>query len=126
MFILYFTYFFYIFFFCSGLKEAGAKYVCRSTFVPELFDLLCLQKISQEPKTNIGRKAKISRSTKETNVFCEVNLDGVGLADVETGIGFLDHMICALSKHSHIDIALKCKGILEMFFLFGLNVCLID
>jgi imidazoleglycerol-phosphate dehydratase len=56
------------------------------------------------------RKAKIIRKTKETNIAVEVNLDGKGKYNIKTGIGFLDHMLEQLSKHSLIDITLKAKG----------------
>ena len=56
------------------------------------------------------RKAKISRKTKETRIAVEVNIDGKGRYKIETGIGFLDHMLEQLSKHSLIDISVKAKG----------------
>jgi len=57
-----------------------------------------------------GRSAFIERKTKETSISVRVNLDGKGVSTVDTGIGFLDHMIDAFSKHSRVDIAIKCKG----------------
>ena len=56
------------------------------------------------------RKGKISRKTKETSISAEVNIDGKGKYKIDTGIGFLDHMLEQLSKHSAIDINLKAKG----------------
>ena len=56
------------------------------------------------------RKAKISRKTKETKIDVELNIDGKGNYEINTGIGFLDHMLEQLSKHSSIDIKLKAKG----------------
>tara|TARA_B110000967_G_scaffold15861_1_gene15007 strand:+ start:1977 stop:2567 length:591 start_codon:yes stop_codon:yes gene_type:complete len=56
------------------------------------------------------RKAKISRKTKETSIAVEVNLDGKGKYKIDTGIGFLDHMLEQLSKHSLMDISVKAKG----------------
>ena len=56
------------------------------------------------------RKGKISRKTKETNISVDLNIDGKGKYKVNTGIGFLDHMLEQLSKHSLIDINLKAKG----------------
>ena len=56
------------------------------------------------------RKAKISRKTKETSIVVEVNIDGKGKYKIDTGIGFLDHMLEQLSKHSLIDINVKAKG----------------
>ena len=56
------------------------------------------------------RKAKISRKTKETNINVELNIDGKGKYKVDTGIGFLDHMLEQLSKHSSMDMNIKAKG----------------
>lgn len=56
------------------------------------------------------RTAKIVRRTLETDVVVEVNLDGSGRSDVETGYRFLNHMISTLSKHSLIDISLRAGG----------------
>lgn len=60
------------------------------------------------------RKAKISRKTRETDITAEVILDGKGIAQIETGIGFFDHMLTALSVHSGISISLKCIGDLNV------------
>ena len=56
------------------------------------------------------RKAKISRKTKETSISVEVNIDGKGKYKIDTGIGFLNHMLEQLSKHSLIDLSVKAKG----------------
>ena len=58
----------------------------------------------------MSRKAKISRKTKETSISVEVNIDGKGKYKIDTGIGFLDHMLEQLSKHSLMDISVKAKG----------------
>ena len=58
----------------------------------------------------MNRKAKISRKTKETSIVVEVNIDGKGKYKIDTGIGFLNHMLEQLSKHSLIDIFVKAKG----------------
>ncbi|MHC4617609.1 MAG: imidazoleglycerol-phosphate dehydratase HisB [Planctomycetota bacterium] len=60
------------------------------------------------------RTAQVHRQTKETNVSCELNLDGVGKYEIDTGIGFLDHMLTHLSKHSKIDLVVKAKGDLKV------------
>ena len=62
------------------------------------------------------RKARVERVTKETNVSASVNLDGAGKYDISTGIGFLDHMIEQLSRHSLIDVTLRAKGDLRIDF----------
>ncbi len=60
------------------------------------------------------RIAKVHRQTKETDITVELNLDGVGKYQIDTGIGFLDHMLCHLSKHGKIDMVVKAKGDLEV------------
>lgn len=60
------------------------------------------------------RKAKIERKTKETRIAVEVNLDGTGKYDVKTGIGFLDHMLEQLSRHSLMDLKVAAKGDLHI------------
>ena len=60
------------------------------------------------------RTAKIKQETKETKVELEINLDGVGKYKIDTGIGFLDHMLTHLSKHSKIDMSLNARGDLEV------------
>ncbi len=62
------------------------------------------------------RQATISRKTKETEITAAVDLDGTGAFDVSTGIGFLDHMLEQLARHSMIDITLKAKGDLHIDF----------
>ena len=57
------------------------------------------------------RKSEVKRKTKETEVVCSVNLDGVGNANINTGIGFFDHMLEIFSHHSLIDIDLKVIGV---------------
>jgi len=63
-----------------------------------------------------ARKATVERVTKETQIRGAVNLDGTGAYDVSTGIGFLDHMLEQLSRHSLIDLALHAKGDLHIDF----------
>jgi imidazoleglycerol-phosphate dehydratase len=60
------------------------------------------------------RKARIERKTKETQIAAEVNLDGTGVYSISTGVGFFDHMLEQLSRHSLIDIALTAKGDLHV------------
>lgn len=63
-----------------------------------------------------GRTASVARNTKETRIAVTVNLDGTGRYDISTGIGFLDHMLEQLSRHSLIDITLKARGDLHIDF----------
>ena len=60
------------------------------------------------------RKATVKRTTKETDVAVAVDLDGSGAASVATGIGFLDHMLDLLARHSRIDLDIKAKGDLHV------------
>ena len=60
------------------------------------------------------RQGKVERVTKETSISVEVNLDGGGIAKVNSGIGFLDHMLESFAKHSAIDLRLTAKGDLHV------------
>lgn len=60
------------------------------------------------------RTASIERKTKETSISVQVNLDGTGQYEIQTGIGFLDHMLEQISKHSLIDLKVKAKGDLHI------------
>jgi imidazoleglycerol-phosphate dehydratase len=60
------------------------------------------------------RIAKVNRKTKETSIEAEVNLDGKGIYKIDTGVGFLNHMLEQLSKHSLVDINLIAKGDLHI------------
>ena len=62
----------------------------------------------------MNRKAKLERVTKETQIKINLNIDGISKYTVNTGIGFLDHMLEQLSKHSGIDINLNAKGDLHI------------
>ena len=61
-----------------------------------------------------ARTATVSRKTKETDISVEINLDGTGKYDVSTGAGFFDHMLEQLSRHSLIDMTIRCKGDLHI------------
>ncbi len=60
------------------------------------------------------RTATVDRKTTETKVSCTINLDGTGAFDIKTGVGFFDHMMEQLSRHSLIDITLKADGDLHI------------
>jgi imidazoleglycerol-phosphate dehydratase len=66
---------------------------------------------SQTPK---ARQARVSRSTKETEITVELNIDGSGRYDVETGVPFLDHMLQIFSRHGFFDLAIQAKGDIEV------------
>lgn len=56
------------------------------------------------------RKAYLERKTKETDIKLSINLDGSGTSSIDTGSGFLDHMLTLFSKHSRFDLTVDCKG----------------
>lgn len=60
------------------------------------------------------RRKSLRRTTNETDITITLDLDGTGVADVATGIGFFDHMLAQIAKHGGIDLALRCKGDLEV------------
>lgn len=56
------------------------------------------------------RKSEISRKTSETDIILSIDLDGKGGSQIDTGIGFLDHMLTLFAKHGRFDLNIKCKG----------------
>jgi imidazoleglycerol-phosphate dehydratase len=70
--------------------------------------------MQKRSKSTDSRTATVNRRTKETKISATVDLDGSGAYDVSTGVGFLDHMIEQLARHSLIDISLKADGDLHI------------
>jgi imidazoleglycerol phosphate dehydratase HisB len=64
--------------------------------------------------TGALRRAEVSRKTSETTIELSLVIDGEGRADIKTGVGFLDHMLIALTKHARFDLTLRCDGDLEV------------
>lgn len=64
--------------------------------------------------SNINRTAKIDRKTKETSIRLSLNLDGSGMAELSSGIPFLDHMLEQIARHGLIDLSIKAHGDLEV------------
>jgi imidazoleglycerol-phosphate dehydratase len=62
----------------------------------------------------MARVAKIVRETAETKISLDLNLDGTGVSSISTGVGFFDHMLTLLAKHSLIDLSIRAKGDLEV------------
>ena len=60
------------------------------------------------------RKAEIIRTTKETDIYLSLDLDGKGVSDINSGCGFLDHMLTLFAKHGAFDLTVKCKGDTEV------------
>lgn len=58
----------------------------------------------------MGRSATVNRQTRETNVTVTLDLDGTGRADVQTGIGFFDHMLDGFARHGLFDLTVRCEG----------------
>jgi imidazoleglycerol phosphate dehydratase HisB len=61
-----------------------------------------------------SRRAEVKRTTKETDIHVNINLDGSGKSDISTGLKFFDHMLDQIAKHGLIDLELSCKGDLEV------------
>ena len=70
--------------------------------------------MNKSTETKKARCAEIKRKTAETQISVKLNLDGEGKCDIATGIGFLDHMLTLLAKHSFMDLTVKAKGDLEV------------
>jgi len=63
---------------------------------------------------DVTRRAQLERRTRETSIVVAVNVDGTGRADVQTGIGFLDHMLDAIARHGLFDLTVKAEGDLQV------------
>jgi imidazoleglycerol-phosphate dehydratase len=62
----------------------------------------------------MSRTARVERATSETKLVVELDLDGTGAADVSTGVGFYDHMLTSLAKHSGMDLTVRAEGDLHI------------
>lgn len=67
-------------------------------------------KLRMKESEKMNRVSEIRRTTGETDVFISINLDGTGKSSIDTGVGFLDHMLVLFSKHGRFDLTLNCKG----------------
>ncbi|MDR3704936.1 MAG: bifunctional histidinol-phosphatase/imidazoleglycerol-phosphate dehydratase HisB [Paludibacteraceae bacterium] len=88
------------------LKEAGLESSCA--LVTESWDKISEFLFAGE------RRATVQRTTKETDIYIELNLDGKGTAKVDTGLKFFDHMLEQIGKHSGLDLTIRVKGDLEV------------
>jgi imidazoleglycerol-phosphate dehydratase / histidinol-phosphatase len=86
----------------AGEFEANVYLITKSW--EEIYNLLKLP----------GRKITQSRSTKETEIKIELNLEGKGTANIKTGLGFFDHMLEQIARHGNVDLKIKCKGDLHI------------
>jgi imidazoleglycerol-phosphate dehydratase len=66
--------------------------------------------MTRQSEAILKRTATVTRTTKETAITLSLNIDGSGQAEIKTGIGFLDHMLTALSQHAGFDLTLHCTG----------------
>lgn len=66
------------------------------------------------PSLRSPRTARIERKTNETDIALTLSLDGTGNADVQTGVGFLDHLLTAFACHARFDLSLRCRGDLQI------------
>ena len=58
----------------------------------------------------MAREASVERNTKETEIKLKLNLDGTGYSDIETGVGFFDHMLDGFTRHGLFDLAIRVHG----------------
>ena len=75
------------------------------------------------------RVAEIKRTTKETDISLELNIDGTGVSDISTGIGFFDHMLTLFSRHGFFDLKLRATGDTEVDYhhtVEDVGICLGD
>lgn len=96
-------------------KNLGCKSIYIGTSVHPEADLTTMswEEIYKFLKAT-ERSAKIHRKTKETDIIVKLNLDGSGITDIHTGLGFFDHMLDQLGKHSGADLTVKVKGDLHI------------
>lgn len=103
----------------AGSKQAGSKQLgpkpagSKSTGLIQAKTRRALVAVAA-PRSGSGRVAQVRRTTKETDIQVRVNLDGAGRYQVSSGIGFLDHMLEQLSRHSLIDLQLTAHGDLHI------------
>ena len=90
----------------EALKEKGLEEVCALATTD--WDRIAEFLFAGE------RKAEVRRTTKETDIYVALNLDGNGACDISTGLGFFDHMLEQIGKHSGMDLTIRVKGDLEV------------
>lgn len=102
-------------------KNLGCKAILMNEVldVPEELKAICaLQSVNWDRIADFliagERSAEVSRTTKETDIYVSVNLDGKGICNINTGLGFFDHMLEQIAKHGLIDLTVQTKGDLEV------------
>src|SRR5690606_24985094 len=99
---------------CKGAHPPGNRTGNRAGMLVEGSRFHALQEGQPMASGKTRRSADFSRKTKETEISVSVDLDGSGRFDIETDVGFFDHMLEQLSRHSLIDITLRAKGDLHI------------
>lgn len=89
-----------------AVDEAGLAEVC--VLITDDWDKISEYLFAGE------RRAEVRRTTSETDVFVSLNLDGNGRGDISTGIGFFDHMLDQIARHSGIDLTVRCQGDIQV------------
>ncbi len=64
--------------------------------------------------TSIGRRATVSRTTRETDITVTIDLDGSGITEIDTGVGFYDHLLTSLAHHGLLDLTIRARGDLQV------------
>lgn len=102
-------------------KNIGCKAILLNEELdipPELESVCVLQTTSWDAVSEFlfagARTAEVKRTTKETDIYISLNLDGKGKCDISTGLGFFDHMLEQIGKHSGMDLTIKTKGDLNV------------
>lgn len=101
-------------------KNLGCKaiFMSESNLSEELKEVCALQTTDWDAISEFifagERKAEVKRTTKETDIYVALNLDGKGICDISTGLGFFDHMLDQIGKHSGTDLVIKVKGDLDV------------
>ncbi len=91
-------------------NDNGLQFVANGKVIEEAENWINLSRAILFP----SRKAEIKRTTKETDIYVSINLDGTGKSKVSTGLNFFDHMLDQIARHGLIDLELTCKGDLEV------------
>jgi imidazoleglycerol-phosphate dehydratase len=73
-----------------------------------------VERAQRPPEASPARVATLGRKTRETDISLRVDLDGSGVADVDTGVPFFDHMLDQLARHAPLDLTLRCRGDLQV------------
>lgn len=70
----------------------------------------------------MAREASAERNTKETEIKLKINLDGTGYSDIETGVGFFDHMLDGFTRHGLFDLSVRVHGDLQWMIITPLRI----